>query len=150
MQYAASAQQCGRELPSATLYHAPTIAQMARLLERPRASAILALRRGETWQREAAHLIVHALAGTVPFFELARDMAAEGHSDYGIQAKGVDGLEEPFDRGEDLAAFYLRSLRDIQPHGPYLLVGYCFEGLVAPGNGAQPTTRRIPLQCGPG
>jgi thioesterase domain-containing protein len=86
----------------------------------------------------------------VPFFELARDMAAEGHSDYGIQAKGVDGLEEPFDRGEDLAAFYLRSLRDIQPHGPYLLVGSCFEGLVAPGNGAQPTTRRIPPQYGPG
>ena len=58
-------------------------------------------------------------------------MAAEGHSDYGIQAKGVDGLEEPFDRVEDLAAFYLRSLSEIQPHGPYLLVGYCFEGLVA-------------------
>jgi acetoacetyl-CoA synthetase len=131
MLFAAIAQECGRELPSATLYHAPTIAQLARLLEQPalpRFSPFVEVKAGS---EKPPILIVHGLAGTVPFFELARDMATEGHSVYGIQAKGVDGLEEPFDRVEDMAAFYLRSLRDIQPHGPYLLVGYSFGGLVA-------------------
>ena len=131
MVFAAIAQECGRELPSATLYHAPTIAQLARLLEQPalpRFSPFVEVKAGS---EKPPILIVHGLAGTVPFFELARDMATEGHSVYGIQAKGVDGLEEPFDRVEDMAAFYLRSLRDIQPHGPYLLVGYSFGGLVA-------------------
>jgi acetoacetyl-CoA synthetase len=131
MLFAAIAQECGRELPSATLYHAPTIAQLARLLEQPalpRFSPFVEVKAGS---EKPPILIVHGLAGTVPFFELARDMATEGHSVYGVQAKGVDGLEEPFDRVEDMAAFYLRSLRDIQPHGPYLLVGYSFGGLVA-------------------
>ena len=131
MLFAAIAQECGRELPSATLYHAPTIAQLARLLEQPalpRFSPFVEVKAGS---EKPPILIVHGLAGTVPFFELARDMATEGHLVYGVQAKGVDGLEEPFDRVEDMAAFYLRSLRDIQPHGPYLLVGYSFGGLVA-------------------
>jgi acetoacetyl-CoA synthetase len=131
MLFAAIARQSGRELPSATLYHAPTIAQLARLLEQPalpRFSPFVEVKAGS---EKPPILIVHGLAGTVPFFELARDMASEGHSVYGIQAKGVDGLEEPFDRVEDMAAFYLHSLRDIQPHGPYLLVGYSFGGLVA-------------------
>jgi len=131
MLFAAIAQQFGRELPSATIYHAPTIAQLARLLQEPalpRFSPFVEVKAGS---EKPPILIVHGLAGTVPFFELARNMATGGHSVYGIQAKGVDGLDEPLDRVEDMAVFYLRSLRDIQPHGPYLLIGYSFGGLVA-------------------
>lgn len=129
--FAAIAQQYGRELPSATIYHAPTIAQLARLLEQPglpRFSPFVEVKSGS---EKPPILIVHGLAGTLPFFDLAQKMATDGHPVHGIQAKGLDGREEPFDRVEDMAAFYLRSLRDIQPHGPYLLIGYSFGGLVA-------------------
>jgi len=131
MLFAAIAQQCGRELPSATIYHASTIAQLARLLDQPalpRFSPFVGVKAGS---EKPPILIVHGLAGTVPFFELAQEMATDDHPVYGIQAKGVDGLEEPFDRVEDMATFYLRSLRNIQPHGPYLVIGYSFGGLVA-------------------
>ena len=131
MLFAAIAQQYGRELPSATIYHAPTIVQLARLLEQPalpRFSPFVEVKAGS---EKPPILIVHGLAGTVPFFELAQAMATVDHPVYGIQAKGVDGLEEPLDRVEDMATFYLRSLRDIQPHGPYILIGYSFGGLVA-------------------
>jgi acetoacetyl-CoA synthetase len=131
MLFAAIAQQCGRELPSATIYHAPTIAQLARLLDQPalpRFSPFVTVKPGGA---KPPILIVHGLAGTVPFFELAQEMATDDHPVYGIQAKGVDGLEEPSDRVEDMATFYLRSLRGIQLHGPYILIGYSFGGLVA-------------------
>lgn len=50
---------------------------------------------------------------------------------YAIQARGIDGVEEPCDRIEDMATDYLAHVRSIQPHGPYLLAGYSFGGLVA-------------------
>jgi acetoacetyl-CoA synthetase len=104
---------------------------VARLLEQPalpRFSPFVEVKPGS---QTPPILIVHGLAGTVPFFELAREMATDDHPVYGIQAKGVDGMEQPLDRVENMATFYLRSLREIQPHGPYFLIGYSFGGLVA-------------------
>ena len=127
----AIAQECGCELPSATVYHAPTIEQLAFLLQKPalpRFSPFVQVKDGSA---QPSIFIVHGLAGTVPFFELASSMATDGHPVYGIQAKGVDGLEEPLERVEDMAAFYLRSIRKVQPRGPYILIGYSFGGLVA-------------------
>ena len=50
---------------------------------------------------------------------------------YGIQARGIDGTDEPFDRVEDMGKFYLEALERSHPNGPYILVGYSFGGLVA-------------------
>jgi acetoacetyl-CoA synthetase len=47
-----------------------------------------------------------------------------------MQAKGIDGTEEPFERIEDMAQFYLEAIRQVQPNGPYLLAGYSLGGLV--------------------
>ena len=52
------------------------------------------------------------------------------HPIYGMQAKGIDGVEEPFEHIEDMAEFYLDAVKDVQPHGPYLLIGYSLGGLV--------------------
>jgi acetoacetyl-CoA synthetase len=75
-------------------------------------------------------ILAHGLDGLASFSCLAKQIRT-AHPIYGIQAKGVDGLEAPFERVEDMAAFYLDSLRELQPKGPYLLVGYSFGGLVA-------------------
>jgi acetoacetyl-CoA synthetase len=75
-------------------------------------------------------LLVHGLSGIASFSELAKHIRTK-HAIYGIQAKGVDGMEEPFERIEDMAAFYLDALNDLQPDGPYILIGYSFGGLVA-------------------
>lgn len=74
--------------------------------------------------------IAHGLSGTVQVGELAKAIRTS-HPIYGIQAKGVDGKAEPFDRVEDMAAFYLQALRELHPQGPYILFGYSFGGLVA-------------------
>lgn len=75
-------------------------------------------------------ILAHGLDGLASFSGLAKQIRTD-HPVYGIQAKGVDGLEPPFDRVEDMAAFYLDSLSELQPNGPYILVGYSFGGLVA-------------------
>jgi acetoacetyl-CoA synthetase len=128
--FAEIARACGRELPSATIYHAPTIAALAPLLEQPtlpRFSPFVQIKAGD---EQPPILLVHGLAGTLPFFGLAQHIRT-GHSIYGVQGKGVDGREEPLDSIEDMAAFYLDSLKELQPHGPYILIGYSFGGLVA-------------------
>ncbi len=121
--------QLGRELPSATIYHAQTIARLAALLEQPTLPRFSPLVEVKPGSGHPPVLIVHGLAGTVPFFELAQHIQT-GNPVYGFQAKGVDGIEEPLASIETMAAFYLDSLRNLQPHGPYCLIGYSFGGLV--------------------
>jgi len=123
-------QVCRRELPSATICHAPTIASLASLLEQPvlpRFSPFVQVKAGSDWP---PILIAHGLGGLANFSKLATHIRT-GNPIYGIQARGVDGLEEPFDRIEDMAQFYLDALPNLQSQGPYLLVGYSFGGLVA-------------------
>jgi len=74
--------------------------------------------------------ITHGLCGTVRFVELAEGIRTK-HPVYGIQGKGIDDLEEPFDRVEDMGKFYLEALEELYPQGPYILIGYSFGGLVA-------------------
>jgi acetoacetyl-CoA synthetase len=121
---------CGRELPSATIYHAPTIAALAFLLEQPglpQFSPVVLVKAG---CEQPPILIVPGLAGALPFFGPAQQIRT-AHPIYGIQAKGVDGMDEPLDSIDDMAGFYLDSIKDLQPRGPYILVGYSFGGLVA-------------------
>jgi acetoacetyl-CoA synthetase len=120
----------GRELPSATIFHASTIADLASVLDQPalpRFSPFVQLKAGT---EKPPILIAHGLNGCASFSGLAKSIRTE-HPIYGIQAKGVDGLEEPFDRIEDMAKFYLNALNELQPQGPYVLIGYSFGGLVA-------------------
>jgi len=128
--FAEIAQVCGRELPSATICYAPTIAALAALFEQPtlpRFSPSLQLKTGS---EKPAIFIAPGVGGRANFSQLARHIRT-GHPIYGFQARGVDGLDEPFDRVENMAKFYLDALKQLQPHGPYILVGYSFGGLLA-------------------
>jgi len=42
---------------------------------------------------------------------------------YGLQPQGLDGLQVPHSRIEDMAAYYIKEIRTIQPEGPYFLGG---------------------------
>jgi acetoacetyl-CoA synthetase len=128
--FAEVAQVCGRELPSATVYRAPTIATLAALLEQPTLpwfSPFVQLKAGSEYP---PILIAPGLGGRDSFSQLAKHIQT-GHPIYRIQARGVDGMEKPFERIEDMAEFYLGALNQLQPHGPYILVGYSFGGLLA-------------------
>ena len=74
---------------------------------------------------------IHGLGGHVAaFLPLARGLAEE-RPVYGLQAMGLESGQQPHDRIEDMAAFYLGEIREVQPHGPYLLAGWSMGGLIA-------------------
>lgn len=128
--FAEIAQRLSRNLPTAAICNAPTIAALAELLEQPelpRFSPFVPLKTGT---KNPPILIGHGVGGRASFSELAKHIRAE-NSIYGIQAKGVDGMAEPLDRIEDMAEYYLQALPDVQRQGPYILIGYSFGGLIA-------------------
>jgi thioesterase domain-containing protein len=74
---------------------------------------------------------VHALSGTVTdYLGLARSIG-KGQTFYALQAKGIDTEDEPHTNLETMAAYYLEAVREVQPEGPYLLVGYSLGGHIA-------------------
>jgi acetoacetyl-CoA synthetase len=97
------------------------------MLTHPRSSPFVQLKAGS---ENPPILIVHGLDGLASFAELAKHIRT-GNPIFGIRAKGVDGLEEPLDRIEDMAEFYVESFKGLQFQSPCILVGYSFGGLVA-------------------
>ena len=125
------AQACGRQLPPVMIYHAPTIHALAAQLDQTAASPFPSILPMKTGGEGSPVFIAHGLGGSViDFFQLVRHIDSQLPI-YGLQARGIDGVDEPFDRIEDLAEFYLDGIRKVQPHGPYFLIGYSLGGLVA-------------------
>jgi thioesterase domain-containing protein/acyl carrier protein len=121
---------CGRELPPVMIYHAPTIAALAALLEQPTTPRVPPLVQLKSGSGQPPVFIAHGLGGSVmDFYQIVKHIQTP-HAIHGMQAKGIDGVEEPFDRIEDMARYSLDAVRQLQPHGPYLLIGFSLGGLV--------------------
>lgn len=94
----------------------------------PPFSPLVAMKRGG---RRRPFFCVHAIFGSVfPYHNLALSLDRE-QPFYGLQARGIDGREDPRDKIETMAAEYVEAVRTVQPRGPYHLGGYSFGGLVA-------------------
>ncbi len=123
----------GKRLPLAALFTHPTVAALALLVQRDGSKAI-------TWNSlvpikpkgtKAPLYIVHGAGMNVLLFNaLARNMDAD-QPVYGLQARGLNGVDDPLDRIEDMAAHYLAAIRAQNPEGPYALAGFSFGGLIA-------------------
>ena len=78
---------------------------------------------------------VHAGAGQVLFYRHFARLIGEDHPFYGLQApEGLDGLGDPYGPHRSvnsLAEQYIDEMRQVQPHGPYAIVGPCMGGNVA-------------------
>ena len=124
------AEACDRELPPVTIYQARTIATLATLLEQPttpRFPALVLLKEGA---KKPPIFLAHGLGGSViDFFQPVKHIESD-HPIYGMQAKGIDGLDEPLESIEDMAEFHLKAIKELQPDGPYALIGYSLGGLV--------------------
>jgi thioesterase domain-containing protein len=121
----------GRELSPLLIYRAPTIAALAALLSQEGPITVPPLLLLNATTQGPPLFIAHGLGDTVMgFSELVRRMRV-AHPIYGMQARGVDGLTEPFDNIEDMAQYHLEAIQRLQPRGPYFLTGYSLGGLIA-------------------
>jgi acetoacetyl-CoA synthetase len=122
--------ECKRELPSATIFQAPTLGGLAAVLQQPSLPKFHHCMRLKAGSRNPPVFIAPGLGGLATFSALARQIHTD-HPIYGLLARGVDGLDDPQDRIEGMAQFYLDAITDLQAEGPYALIGYSFGGLVA-------------------
>lgn len=75
-------------------------------------------------------LIHGAGANITPFYGLAEHLDAE-QPVYGIQSKGLDGVEAPLETIEEMATYYLEEIRKVYPKGPFHVGGQSFGAYVA-------------------
>ena len=120
----------GRGLDLTTLLLAPTIAQLAQVIDTAReesSARLVQLRPGSG----RPFFLVHSMAGT--FLELWAVLRVldTGRPVYGIQARGLEPGTEPHVRVADMADDYIGLMRSVQANGPYAIGGYSFGGLVA-------------------
>ncbi|MFO1140203.1 MAG: SDR family NAD(P)-dependent oxidoreductase [Paracoccus sp. (in: a-proteobacteria)] len=139
----------GADLPISTLFEAPTIAQLADLIEERTGPRDIAsaenVRSLPDADRPKRRFIVDmgGRGDGTPFFMVAgmfgnvmnlRQLAQRLGGDrrfYGIQARGLLGDDKPHETFAEAARDYIAELREVQPEGPYLLGGFSGGGLTA-------------------
>jgi amino acid adenylation domain-containing protein len=126
-----------KRLPLATLFQAPTVAQLAAVIQRdwtPEWSSLVAINAIEPAVQpdtKAPFFCVHALGGNVlEYRDLARHVG-NARPFYGLQSAGLDGQHAAHTRVEDMAAHYIKEMRELQPVGPYFIGGRSLGGVVA-------------------
>ncbi|MEP3332263.1 SDR family NAD(P)-dependent oxidoreductase [Sedimentitalea sp.] len=139
------------EFPISVLFEAPTIAQCAALIaERTGGDTDSTETAGDTTAKPNARRFTHLVAmhkgeggPKTPFFLVAgmfgnvlnlRHLASLMGQDrpfYGLQARGLYGDQPPHETLVDAAADQIAELRQVQPHGPYMLGGFSGGGLTA-------------------
>lgn len=120
------------KLPLACLYDAPTIEELARLIEgEVSASGWSPLVAIQPKGSRPPLFCMHGAGGNVlNYRELSQRLGAD-QPFYGLQSVGLDGSCPPLTTIEDMASCYVKEIRKVQPHGPYFLAGYCMGGTVA-------------------
>lgn len=115
-----------------SLFNFPTIEGLAQLIRgrlSPGApSSIVAIHA----QGSATPLfMIHGVRGNVlNFYDLAKELGPD-QPVYGVEAQSLLANGTPLTTLEDLAAYYVREVRQVQPYGPYNVLGYSYGGLVA-------------------
>jgi acyl transferase domain-containing protein/thioesterase domain-containing protein/aryl carrier-like protein len=90
-------------------------------------SSLVALKPSGT---KAPFFVIHARGGAVLNYQKLTTFVEPDQPIYGLQSLGLDGVTEPLRSIEEMAAHYLRVIREIQPKGPYLLGGGSLGGVV--------------------
>jgi amino acid adenylation domain-containing protein len=119
-----------RTVPLGVIFSAPTIEHLARILDRGEVPAtgfsLVPVRTaGIAPPIFFVHFIPRALVR-----RLVTDRPVYGLA-YGLAAQTAHRAADLPPRVEDLAAQYVEEMRQVQPRGPYALVGYSGGGLVA-------------------
>jgi amino acid adenylation domain-containing protein len=124
--------ETGIQLPLATLYEHSTIEKIAARLTTNREEGdddCLVPIRPEGIR--VPFYFVHGALGNVFGLPLLTKHLHPDQPIFGLRAKDLTGKGKMQDNVEEVAASYVAAILRQNPDGPYILMGYCFGGLVA-------------------
>jgi thioesterase domain-containing protein/acyl carrier protein len=131
--FSAISERFGVDLPLHTLLAHPTIEALGTVLDGP--STVEAERRCliplHTEGSRVPLVGIHGGRGGVLYYRKLWKRLGKEQPMYLLEPVGLDGVTEPLDTVPAMAARYVSELRDVQPSGPYQLIGFCFGGVVA-------------------
>ncbi|MGD0274026.1 MAG: amino acid adenylation domain-containing protein [Gaiellaceae bacterium] len=122
----------GQYLPLSTIFEAPTVRRLAAVLM------------GNSWEGTRKSLVPVTRSGSRPplfcvsagdgnptgFGALARRLG-DDQPLFALQPRGISGGAPLHVSVEAMARHYVREIRKVCPHGPYLLAGRCLGALIA-------------------
>ncbi len=122
----------GKNMPLATLFECPTVEKLALVLDMDGWSvtwdALVPIKPQGT---KMPIYIIHGSGLHVLLFNVLAIHMDPDQPIYGLQAKGINSTDEPYDNIEEMAAYYIDAILKKNPEGPYALAGYSFGGLIA-------------------
>jgi len=119
----------GRRFTIGAVMGAPTIRELARLIDKPTPGRSLVSL--QPLGPDPTFIWLPGANGDVFVFrELARTLGPDVPV-IAFEPLGADGESTPLDSVEEIAARYVEELVQARPDGPYCLGGYCFGGFVA-------------------
>jgi thioesterase domain-containing protein/acyl carrier protein len=124
----------GKKLPLNMLLQASTIEKLAEVIRESKATqlwpVLVPLQTGEQTAQPPLFGI-HGVGGGAMFYRDIAKYLDPAIPVYALQSLGMDGIQTPLERVEDMAARYIEEIRQVQDHGPYYLAGYSFGGFIA-------------------
>jgi thioesterase domain-containing protein len=125
-------QRLGRQISMTALMEAPTVAELATVLEsspstRSAAALIAVQPRGSARPLFCIHDLE---SDPFLFAQLARHLG-DDQPVYALRYHGSERLDQTPRSFHELARRYVHDLRTVQAHGPYRIAGFCYGGAVA-------------------
>jgi amino acid adenylation domain-containing protein len=122
------AKEFRRDLRPATIFEAPTIDALAKLLgsqsTKPALDSLLPVR------KQGSRIPFFWIHGDHSFAVMPRHLN-DDRPIWGLEHQGQNGTPILHTEVETIAAYYLSEIRKVRPYGPYLIGGYSFGGMIA-------------------
>ncbi|MEZ4646804.1 MAG: thioesterase domain-containing protein [Chloroflexota bacterium] len=127
-------QEFGVNLPLTSLFQEATVRHLANLIQAQTGlstwSSLVEIHPRVNSERPR-FFCVHGVTGDVYWFDALARYIGPDQPFYGLQSRGLDGVQEPLGTVEEMAAHYIREIRTLQPEGPYYIGGYSYGSNVA-------------------
>ncbi|MGB3531924.1 MAG: amino acid adenylation domain-containing protein [Microcoleaceae cyanobacterium] len=124
-------QQFNQQLPLSTLFTNRTIEDLANLIKQENQVNSSSLVPIQTQGNKSPFFCVHPAGGHVLCYLDLSNHIGNNQPFYGLQAQGFNPGEQVFTNVEEMARFYVNTIQEFQPQGPYQIGGWSFGGVVA-------------------
>lgn len=122
--------QTGNRLPLVALLKHPTVRKLAAYMDSEYIvwDSLVPLKPEGS---KPALYVVHGANHNVLMFNALAQYLDKEQPIYGLQSRGLSGVDEPHDSIDQMAADYIAEILQSNPNGPYALGGFSYGGIVA-------------------